>query len=111
MAGRAGSSRPLRAAVDDGAEIAQGACLAAAAGFDDAGQESKGAGPFFGAGAVAEVARNHPVSQRLFGGVVRQRQMGLVDRAQDYLPVVQEFAGDAAQHLVVIRLVRLAWLP
>jgi len=37
------------------------------------------------------------VPQRLFGGVVGKRQAGLGDRAQDRVPVVEEFAQNATQ--------------
>jgi len=48
------------------------------------------------------------VPQRLFGGVVGKRQVGLSDRAQDHVPVVEEFAHDATQHRVRIHLMRFA---
>lgn len=47
---------------DDGAEVAPGGGPTTAAGFDDAGQEREGARPRFGAGTVADVARNHPMT-------------------------------------------------
>jgi len=64
---------------DDGAEVLPSGCAATAAGFDEAGQESEGTGPLFRACAVADVARNHPVPQRLFRSVVGKRQVGLGD--------------------------------
>jgi hypothetical protein len=60
-------------------------------------RRAKGAGSLFGTGAVTDVARNDPVSQRLFGGVVGERQVGLGERTQDDFPVVEEFAHDTAQ--------------
>lgn len=47
---------------DDGAEVAPGGGPTTAAGFDDAGQEREGARPRFGAGTVADVARNYPMT-------------------------------------------------
>jgi hypothetical protein len=61
-------------------------------------------GSRFGAGSVVDGARNHPVAQRLFGGVVGERQVGFGEWAQDDLPVVEEFAHDAAQCGVVVHL-------
>ena len=47
-----------------------------------------------GRAAISPEMALNPVAQRLFGGVVGKRQMGLGDRAQDHVPVVEEFAHD-----------------
>jgi hypothetical protein len=60
---------------------------------------------------VTDAARNDPVSQRLFGGVVGERQQGLRERTQDDFPVVEEFAHDTAQGRMFIRLMHLAQVP
>ncbi|MBL8408638.1 MAG: ISAzo13 family transposase [Candidatus Accumulibacter sp.] len=109
--GERGERQTLARGSDDRAEVAPGGGAATAAGFDDAGQESEGARALFGASTVADIARNDPVAQRLFGGVVGERQVGVADRAQDHLPVVEEFAHDAAQPLVVIHPMHFAQVP
>ena len=73
-------------------------------------RRAKGACHLFGAGATADVARNDPVSQRLFGGVVGERQQRLREWTQDDFPVVEKFAHDTAQDRMLIRLMHLTQL-
>ncbi len=63
-------------------------------------------------GAVPVVARNDPVSRRLFGGgVVGERQQELREQTQDDLSVMAEFTHATAHGRMLIRLSHLAHLP
>jgi len=57
-------------------------------GRDDTGQHGEGARTGRGAGAVADFAQNHPVTQRPFRLVVGQRQRRMVQDLEDHVPIV-----------------------
>jgi len=103
MTGMAGSGKPLTSGGDDGAEGLPGRRGATATGFDQAGEQSKGAGTLRRASGVTEVARNHPVPSRRCGGVVGERPVGLGKWTEAHRPVVEALAPAAAQYRVAIR--------
>ena len=95
---------------DDGAEALPGGCCATATGFDEAGEARKARDPS-SEGVPWLMVREITQCRRAVRGVAGKRQLGLGDGTLDHLPVVEEFAHDAAQHRVLINRMRFAQVP
>ncbi len=96
--GRRGQARA--GGVDGAGEQVGGVGLAQAAGVDDAGQQGDAVRAYFRAGAVADASGDHVVAQLAFGGIVGERQPGVVQRLHDDLPVIEKLARKFAQRLL-----------
>ncbi len=81
---------------DDLLEVAQRRSPPPATGLDDAGKTGEGATALRGAGTVGDPAQDHPRSQRAFGFVVSQRQVRVIQDAEDGVPVVEKFDPELA---------------
>ena len=85
-------------------------CLdaARAAGVDDAEGCGVEAAAFVGSGSEADAPCDHGVAQRALGVIVGRRQLRIVDEGDDGVPIVEDFAGQFADFLLVLVPVALA---
>ena len=74
-------------------DIGPGREAALAAGLDDAGERGEGARALGIAGAVAQAPGDDPMAQRPLGGIVGQRQLGMIEHHPEGVPVVEQLAG------------------
>ena len=78
------------------------------AGVDDAGQQGEDLRAGGGAGALADLAGDHPVPQRPLRDVVGQREFGMVQHLEDRVPVVEQLHRQCVGLGVRVALVLLA---
>jgi len=78
------------------------------AGVDDAGQQGEDLRAGGGAGALADLAGDHPVPQRPLRDVVGQREFGMVQHLEDGVPVVEQLHRQRVGLGVRVALVLLA---
>jgi hypothetical protein len=76
-------------------------------GVDDAERGGVEAAAFFRAGSEADPSGDHGVAQGALGVVVGRRQGGIGDEGDDGVPIVEDFAGEFANFLLVS--CRLHW--
>ena len=93
---------------DQAADVVPGLDAALAAGVDHAERGGVEAAALVGAGSEADAPRDDGMAQRALGVVVGRRQGAIVDEGDDGVPVVEDFAGEFADFLLVLVAVLLA---